>query len=70
MLKPTSVDCPTYDRIVERENAPLKSQINRDYVDFFKFVAKNSGYSKIDYDSIDRIYASAYPEVFYMNFYV
>ncbi|GMT18482.1 hypothetical protein PFISCL1PPCAC_9779, partial [Pristionchus fissidentatus] len=55
LLKPTSVSCPSYDKLAKEEKQPLLASLNASNQQFFQMLSKNTG-MEITAENVDDLY--------------
>ncbi|GMS97422.1 hypothetical protein PENTCL1PPCAC_19597, partial [Pristionchus entomophagus] len=55
LLKPTSIDCPSYETLMDQERAPLFYSLNESNYDLFQQLSKNTG-MQITSANVDNLY--------------
>uniref|UniRef100_A0A914W6I4 peptide-O-fucosyltransferase n=1 Tax=Plectus sambesii TaxID=2011161 RepID=A0A914W6I4_9BILA len=62
LLKPTSVECPEYDRVYAEETSDLMRSYNEQYDEFFAYISEKTGWADINMDNISDVYNALYRE--------
>jgi hypothetical protein len=63
LLKPTSVHCDAYNRVLHEENGELMRTYNQRYANLFEFIGRNTGWYPMNMSKISDLYSAVYREV-------